>query len=338
MPTSATSPSPFQWSLPPIEPNAPIDSLCLTLRWPDDAPVDPTFAEILSDVASTVNGLQTRETILEGLVGDEQPVGFRFYVEPAQATEAIEAIRHQFESLAEDFNVPQPNTISISPILRDDWENAWKEHWHATRISDRLTICPTWEANEYQAEPNEQVIVLDPGRAFGTGSHGTTRMALQALDTWAQSNNCANSSILDLGCGSGVLAIAAAKLGAKDIVALDILDDAVTATDTNAAANSVGHCISASTTPLDERCMFAFDLILANIQAQVIVTLLPAMLERLADNGVILATGIIPQYESLMTDAFEAAGLTVTRRLTDTNGTQSEPSSTQWILLQAEKL
>lgn len=335
------------WELPPIEPNQPVDSICLQLRWPDDAPVDITFSDIFSDVSGSLEGIQTRETILEGIVGNEQPIGFRFYMTPEQASITLQQLRSQFESLTQDFAVPPPAEISITTIAQADWENAWKTHWHVTPISDRLTICPSWEADTYQANtdekrPNEQVIILDPGRAFGTGSHGTTRMTLQALDDWAQTNDLSQKSVLDLGCGSGVLAIAAAKLGATDIVALDIMEDAIASTQENAERNNVSHTITASTSPLCERCLTPFDLILANIQAQVIVELLPSMVERLNESGVILATGIIPEYEAMVTTALEEAGLTITKRWEDTKQpaqpTPSGDNPNEWVLLQAEKL
>lgn len=162
--------------------------------------------------------------------------------------------------------------LDITPVYvlvdDEDWAEAWKKHYHPTRIGQRIVVRPAWE-EATDLKPDDVVIVLDPGMAFGTGTHPTTRLCLEALDAMIKPG----LSVLDLGCGSGILAIGAALLQAAKVVAVDIDPIAVAATIENAARNGVGDKITAVEGGLETVITSArrYDLLLANILARTII-------------------------------------------------------------------
>ena len=214
------------------------------------------------------------------------------------------------------------------PVLRElaerDWAEAWKRQYQLQRVGRRTVIVPAWE--EYTPSPDEIVIRLEPGMAFGTGLHPTTRLCLRALEAHCPSAG----EVLDVGTGSGVLAIAAAKLGAHTILALDADAAAVEIARENVAMNGVSGQVTVQhgTLPggdavpvhfvenggLDLVETGRFDLILINILAHVIVSVAPALSARLAPGGTVLAAGLIETQELLVTESFRDAGLQVVER------------------------
>lgn len=232
------------------------------------------------------------------------PVAVRTYLPLDERTPAR---RQQLEEalwyLSRLVPFPEPE---FSEVDEADWANAWKEHFHVQRLTRRLTVRPTWR--EHTPAPAEVVIDLDPGMAFGTGLHPTTHLCLAALDE----RLVAGSRVLDLGTGSGILAIAAAKLGAGEVVALDIDPVAVSAARENVARNGVADRIrvgagSAAEAAVDQ----PFDLVLANILAGVIIDLAPSLLALIAPGGELVASGIIDERAAAVLDALRAAGFAV---------------------------
>lgn len=215
-----------------------------------------------------------------------------------------------------------------SPVIRlvaeKDWAEAWKKQYQLQRVGRRTVIVPAWEG--YTPAPGEVVIRLEPGMAFGTGLHPTTRLCLRALED----HSPADGDVLDLGTGSGVLAIAAAKLGARSVLALDADHAAVLVARENVQMNGVEHLIAVrhGTLPggdavpvhfladgsLDLLDSGRFDLILVNILAHVIIGLAPAIAARLAPDGTVIAAGLIDTQEISVTESFEAVGLRVVER------------------------
>ncbi len=162
------------------------------------------------------------------------------------------------------YPMPRP---TYSTVDEDDWAEAWKAHYKPVRIGKHMLIHPAWIELEPQA--NDIMISLDPGMAFGTGTHPTTQLCLEALEVITQHG----TRVLDLGCGSGILSIAVAKLGASDILALDIDELAVKATIQNAEVNGVGDKITAQQGSLETVINSArrFDLVVVNILARIII-------------------------------------------------------------------
>lgn len=175
--------------------------------------------------------------------------------------------------------------IASQMIKEEEWANAWKAYYHPTAIGN-VVIQPTWQ--EYIPEPNQVVIQLDPGMAFGSGTHETTAMCIEAL----QKVSLKDKVVWDIGTGSGILAIVAAKLGAKQIFAVDTDPVAVKVSGENAELNGVDFARKQGT--IDVLSGQA-DLIIANIIADVIMDILPQVAKSLAGNGLFFASGIIQE-------------------------------------------
>lgn len=175
--------------------------------------------------------------------------------------------------------------------VEQDWETSWKKYYKTLAIGERLIIKPSWQ--DYTATPEQVVIEIDPGMAFGTGQHATTRVCLVALERHLRPG----MAVLDLGTGSGILAIAAAKLGASRVLALDINPAAVAVARSNAEANGVSDLMTVAlgTLPTDKTRRRNFDLVVANITAKVIDELAEPLVRSLKPQGIIIAGGIIEE-------------------------------------------
>ena len=198
-----------------------------------------------------------------------------------------------------------PAEFLTARVQDEDWANSWKKYFHTDKIGERIVIQPSWETYEPQAD--EVVLRLDPGAAFGTGTHPTTSMCLRALEKLIQPG----MTVFDVGTGSGVLAIAAAKLGAKKVQAADYDQTAVRVARENIEANGVADVVSVGESDL----FSAFDgkaaLVTANLIADLILRLLPALDAHLAPDGALLASGVIDDRAGEIHDAAEAAGFFV---------------------------
>jgi len=201
------------------------------------------------------------------------------------------------------FDLAPVGPVTRREIDEEDWANAWKEHFHPLVVG-RIVIKPSWRS--VAAEPHQVVVELDPGMAFGTGLHPTTRLMLDAL----QPRVTAGTRVLDLGTGSGILAIAAALLGATAI-GLDVSDVAVEVARSNVAANGLDDRVSVAHGSIDGAGERRFNLILANIIASVLIELAPAIADRLEPGGEVLASGIIDERLDGVREAFERAGLDI---------------------------
>ena len=219
------------------------------------------------------------------------------------------------------YPMPQP----IYQVLdSEDWSEAWKAHYQPMRIGKRLLIRPLWI--ELEPAPGDIEIALDPGMAFGTGTHPTTQLCLEALERLIEPAQ----DVLDLGSGSGILAIAAAKLGARQVLALDIDPLAVSATAENARANGVGEKIIAQCGSLE--CVLGgarrFDLVTVNILARVILQLTEQGLgEIVRPGGAAIFSGIIDSQQEEVVAALERTGLQ----------TYARHQQGDWMLIEAKR-
>jgi ribosomal protein L11 methyltransferase len=192
-----------------------------------------------------------------------------------------------------------------------DWATAWKEYFPVMRVGRRIVIRPSWR--RHRKRTGDVVLALDPGMAFGTGLHPTTRLCLAAIEALADDGRLTAARVLDVGCGSGILSIAAARLGAGSVLAVDVDPIAVDATIANARRNRLARVIRAreGSAPSGEG---PFDIVLANLIASLLVTLAEGLVADLRADGTLLASGIFADREPDVVAAFDARGLGVTRR------------------------
>jgi ribosomal protein L11 methyltransferase len=216
------------------------------------------------------------------------------------------AARHSGLVLAKPF---------ISKVRSEDWSSSWKAHFKPVRVGRRLLVVPSWE--EPHARPDDIVLRLDPGMAFGTGGHETTRLCLELLERIMDGMPLTLSpAVLDLGTGSGILAMAAVRLGASRVHAVDIDPQAVEVARENLAANGMEQLVECSTTPL-EALTESYDVILANILAEELVRLAPHLVERLAPGGMLVLSGILAEKEELVRNGFAPHPLEYRETVTD---------------------
>lgn len=219
-----------------------------------------------------------------------------------------EAIKLQLEQGLRYLNMMYPMPQPIYQIVDDaDWAEAWKAHYHPVRLGQRIVIRPLWI--ELETQPDDVVIALDPGMAFGTGTHPTTQLCLEA----AEAVITAGARVLDLGTGSGILAIGAAKLGAGHVLALDNDAIAVQAAQDNIAQNGVTGQITVQAGSLADAlaASTAFDVLLVNILARIIIQMCGEGLgDLLHPNGVGVFSGIIDTQADDVEAALRSAGLT----------------------------
>ncbi|WIW69772.1 MULTISPECIES: 50S ribosomal protein L11 methyltransferase [Anaerosinus] len=197
--------------------------------------------------------------------------------------------------------------INCTEIQDEDWSTTWKEYFHPIKVGDLIVIKPSWE--EYNASPDDIIIELDPGMAFGTGTHHTTSMCIRLLEEIIKGGQ----EVFDVGTGSGVLAITAAKLGAMKVTAVDFDPVAVRVAKENIEANHVSDIITTGQSDLLKNVDGKADVIIANIIADIIIRLLDDIPNRLKLGGTMIASGIIADRLSDVTKAVIDHGLTVDR-------------------------
>lgn len=200
---------------------------------------------------------------------------------------------------------PLPCRVETGTVHDSDWENSWKQYYHPLRIGKRLLIQPVWE----KAEPRDQdvVVTLDPGPAFGTGTHPTTAMALEALEAYVPSVE--NAVVWDIGTGSGILAIAAARLGAAQVLAVDNDPLAVHVTGENAALNKpYDSKIEIRQGSLLEGLSGQCDIMVANIIARIVLELVPDAAAHVRPGGLLFVGGIIAERAAEVQAALAAHG------------------------------
>lgn len=201
---------------------------------------------------------------------------------------------------------------TFSTLQEEDWKNKWRQEFSTTQFGKRLTICPSFEQPE-QLSP--YTIVLDPGLAFGTGKHPTTSLCLKWLDKVIHGGE----TVIDYGCGSGILAMAASKLGAKKVFAIDIDPQAIEATNTNAQQNNITNIVTTE-------CTEKADILVANILANPLIELAPQLAALVKENGKIALSGILETQIASVEKAYEP-WFSFEKPIIDQ----------EWVLLQGER-
>jgi len=199
-----------------------------------------------------------------------------------------------------------PARVSIRRIRRENWAESWKRHFKPLEISGRLLVLPSW--SKRKPRRGQKVVILDPGLSFGTGHHPTTAFCLQHIA--ALRTKGAHQSLLDVGCGSGILSIAAAKLGYAPVMAIDFDPDAVRVAKENAAINRVRLRLSRQDlTRMPLRTRQCFDVVCANLIYDLLIQERERILGRLSKEGTLVVAGILKKQFARVQRAYEAAGL-----------------------------
>lgn len=286
-----------------------------------------TDSEAAEAVSALFNEYSQSGAVVEELWGDT-PESITMCVKtflPSQQLDTLQNIEKALWHLGQIYPIPAP---SIRWLSEADWLEKWKSGYSLQQFGRHIIIKPSWQA--HAAAPDDVVIELDPGLAFGTGLHPSTRLCLEALEDLVRPGHL----VLDVGTGSGILAIAAAKLGAASVIALDIDSMAIQVAEENAIRNGVQETISLVQASLQEQadpgsatntsptfCACSswhskFDLLMMNILARVIAQSARAIATCLATGGTFIVSGIIESQECAVRQAFRQAGLYVAERRT----------------------
>ncbi|GMX62361.1 50S ribosomal protein L11 methyltransferase [Paenibacillus elgii] len=259
-----------------------------------------------------------------------------YFAEGTDMEAILEELKRSVDQLAE-YDIDTGNPVyELKDVDDEDWANAWKQYFKPLRVTDRLTIKPTWE--EYTPEADELILELDPGMAFGTGTHATTSLCLRTLERFVQGGE----DVIDVGTGSGILAIAAAKLGAKHVLALDLDPVAVSSATENVHLNGLDQQITVKLSDLLQvlnehkaeaagsgalGVMLPAQVVVANILAEIILLFVQDVYEVLESGGRYIVSGVIKSKQQAVEEALTAAGFELIE--------QTEEQD--WVVLVARK-
>ncbi len=266
----------------------------------------------------------------EGLaarVDTRRPAVVRGYVtaiDPAAARSAVESVRRDLGHL-QAFALRPIGELETRLINEEDWAEAWKEHFPVMRVGHRLVIRPSWRTFDPRAD--DVVIALDPGMAFGTGLHPTTRLCLAGIERWSDEGLLSDAHVLDVGTGSGILAVAAALLGASYVLGIDTDPLAVETAARNATENGVTDLVEVRRGSLPLETPREYHLVVANLIAGLLIDLSEELAAVVWPDGRLLASGIFHERESEVVRAFESAGLRVISRVAEGD----------WIVIEATR-
>ena len=270
-------------------------------------PMTESLADFLLELTGNGVSIENRkvDTFNVGDIAAETVKSVKCYLPDH---ERVEEILAQIESYLLSAGPSFPGFTFTSPTVsllkEEDWANSWKVNFKPTRIGKRLVMKPSWEL--FVPEDGDIVLELDPGMAFGTGTHATTRLCLEALEkllTEEASSPIGKTAVLDVGCGSGVLGIAAALYGAEKVNCIDIDPIAVKVTRENAAINGVEKVLAASETPL-AAVEGVYQIVIANILAEELVKMREPLIDKMAEYGFLILSGILLEREEFVISGF----------------------------------
>ncbi|HRI44859.1 MAG TPA: 50S ribosomal protein L11 methyltransferase [Fimbriimonadaceae bacterium] len=213
---------------------------------------------------------------------DDPPAMGGYLVDGERASEAVACLRRDLETRG-------ALAVTEEVVPDEDWAESWKQFFEPRRIGQRLVVRPTWK--DYPAAPDDKVIVLDPGQAFGTGDHPTTRLCLELMESiWEQTPP---RFVADIGCGSGILSVAAKLLGSERVIAVDIDDVAIESARENAIRNGVCYEVAGGKGFSPFRVDVVFDAVLSNIISAALIHIAPSAACHIRSGGHWIVSGVI---------------------------------------------
>lgn len=234
---------------------------------------------------------------------DREHVIIHIYVDNNNPDEALALLEEIYKARGIGYS------LKTSSIKQEDWANNWKKYFHQLNIGDKMLICPSWE--KVENTENRAVLYLEPGMAFGTGTHSTTCLCMEVLENYISED----TEVLDVGCGSGILALSALLLGAKKATGIDIDEKAVKTARENAKRNGFSEDKAQFIEgDLTEKIDCKYNLIVANIVADIIVVLCEDIRRLMSDDAKLIVSGIIKEREENVRKAFLLHNLKITER------------------------
>ena len=262
------------------------------------------YIEDYSDLEEGAQEIAHIDLIDEELVAKDRDTSI-IHIYISECDNAAEALEFLKERLTAEGIGYKAEAVGVND---SDWNENWKKYFHATEIGEKLAIVPSWE--KYENKNNRTILQIDPGAAFGTGTHATTSLCLEMLQNYV--NDC--TEMLDIGCGSGILAVASVLLGAKTAVGVDIDAQSVNTAKANAEINSVTDKTEFIVGDLAEKVSGKYSVVCANIVADVVIRLLGNVKNYMEENAVLIVSGIIDVREKDVLNAAEKQGFTVTEK------------------------
>ena len=259
------------------------------------------YIEDYSDLEAKAEEIAHIDLIDEELINKERTEAL-IHIYISECDNAAEALAFLKERLTAE-NIPF--SCGAEGVNDADWSENWKKYFHATEIGDKLAIVPSWE--EYDNKENRKILHIDPGAAFGTGTHATTSLCLSMLENYVAEG----SKMLDIGCGSGILSIASVLLGAETAVGVDIDAQSVKTAKENAELNNVSGKTEYIVGDLADKISGKYNVVCANIVADVVIRLLGDVRTFMEENAVLLVSGIIDARENDVLAAAEKHGFKV---------------------------
>jgi ribosomal protein L11 methyltransferase len=228
-----------------------------------------------------------------------------YFPENENLSDKIKLVRDNIETIPLNETGKPLGTVTICEVYEKDWADAWKKYYKPIKLGDKIVVKPTWE--EYDKKDGEIVVELDPGMAFGTGTHETTMLCIEALEKYVDKN----SLVYDVGCGSGILSIVSAKLGAKKVIGVDLDPVCIKVSNENVELNDVKDKVEIIKGNLLDGFYDKADIIVCNIIAEVIIDMTRYIKDYLKDNGIFIASGIITEKKDKVKEALIKNGLKV---------------------------
>ena len=289
----------------------PVVTALLEIGITDTVVEDPADIADLLDKKNDYDWDYVDESVLE--LENETPKVTVYVEENEEGRAKLEEIRQAISRLkararegefGEDIDL---GTLEITTLVEDDsqWKDNWKEYFKPAKVGSTIVVKPTWE--EYEAKPGEKIIEIDPGMAFGTGTHETTSLCIKLMEEYVKPG----AKVLDVGCGSGILSVAGALLGASEVLGVEIDPIAVEIAKENIELNKVDNIARAQYGDLTKGIDFRADVIVANLMADLVMMLSADVAKHLLPGGIYISSGILTEKEVLVADTMRTLGFKI---------------------------